>query len=59
MVVIALLDSRLIVLKYFGPRGSEDAEASSRGFREYNYYTPRRFLKANRVKARSAPNLII
>ena len=59
LVVVVLLYSRFIVLKRFGLRGPEDAEAPSYSFGEYDYYAPGRFLNADGVKARGAPNLVI
>ena len=59
LAVVALLYPRFIVFKRFGLRGPEDAEALSYGLGEYNHYAPGRFLNADRVKARSAPNLVV
>jgi len=59
LVVIVLLYSRFIVLKYLRLRGSKDAEALSCSFRECNHYAPRGFFNADRVKACSAPNLVV
>jgi len=59
LAVIALLHPRLVVFERFGPRGPEDAKALSRGFGECNHHAPGRFLNADGVKARGAPDLVV